>query len=225
MQGTALVNSTATRSGHDTRVVVVDDHQMFAEGLGMALGRAEGLEVAGTAGTIDEAVSLVRIHRPEVVVIDYRLPDGTGIEAVEKFRVDVPAVRIVLVTGSVTDHVLREAIETGCHGLLHKGEAISEVVRAVHAAANGDLMLSPGIIDRVRPGTMAGTTTLTSRQREVLVGIARGRTAHELASELSISYHTARNHIRDTLERLDARNQLEGVVTALRQGVISLEEL
>lgn len=225
MQGNAPVNSTADRAGHDTRVVVVDDHQMFAEGLAMALGLAEGLDVVGTAGSVEEAVSMVRVHRPEIAVIDYRLPDGTGIEAVEQFRRDVPAIRVVLITGSVTDHVLREAIESGCHGLLHKGEAISEVVRAVHAAAHGDLMLSPGIIDRVRPGTMAGTTTLTARQREVLVGIARGQTAHELASDLSISYHTARNHIRDTLERLDARNQLEGVVTALRQGVISLEEL
>ena len=212
-------------NGHATRVLIVDDHQMFAEGLGMALERAEGLEVVATASSVQDAVSLARIHRPDVVVVDYRLPDGTGIDAVERFREDLPRVRVVLVTGSVTDHVLREAIETGCHGLLHKGEAISEVVRAVRAAANGDLMLSPGIIDRVRPGSITRTASLTARQREVLVGIARGQTAHELAADLSISYHPARNHIRDTLERLDARNQLEGVVTALREGVISLEDL
>lgn len=219
------MTTDADITGHATRVLIVDDHQMFAEGLGMALERADGLEVVATASSVQDAVSLARIHRPDVVVVDYRLPDGTGIDAVERFREDLPRVRVVLVTGSVTDHVLREAIETGCHGLLHKGEAISEVVRAVRAAANGDLMLSPGIIDRVRPGSMTRTASLTARQREVLVGIARGQTAHELAADLSISYHTARNHIRDTLERLDARNQLEGVVTALREGVISLEDL
>lgn len=212
-------------TGTTTRVVVVDDHVMFAEGMKLALDQSDDVEVVGSASSVQEAVSVARVHRPDVLVMDYRLPDGTGIDAALRIREDLPTVQTVLVTGSVTDHILRQAVQTGCAGLLHKGEALSDVVRAVRAAQKGDLMISPGVVGRIHARPGGAPATVTDRQREVLLELARGRSASELADELSISYHTARNHIRDTLERLGARSQLEAVVTALRQGVISMGEL
>src|SRR6266542_2829134 len=116
------------------RVVVVDDHEMFAQGLATVLGADAGIEVVATAGTVEAGCAAVRLHSPDVVLMDFELPDGDGAGATERIKADVPEAQVVMVTSFDDEAVLVRAIEAGCSGFITKHKAAQEVVNAVHAA-------------------------------------------------------------------------------------------
>lgn len=213
-------------SGGTWRVVVVDDHRMVVDAIGAMLGLDPGIDVVGTAGSLEEALVVARAVRPDVVVADYDLPDGTGIDLARQLAGD-PETRVIVVTGLGDENVAVAAMEAGCAGFLTKGRPMAELVDAVHRVARGGIALSPDLLARVlprlrdrvaRPG--GDPTSLTEREREVLVLMATGASNQAIAEQLFLSVHTVRNHVKQILVKLGAHSKLQAVSLALRSGLI-----
>lgn len=206
------------------RVLIVDDHQMFAQGLLRALEREDGIEVVGMSGTVEDATAAARMKRPDVVLMDYELPDGDGAAATERIKQDVPGARVVMVTSHGDEAVLVSAIEAGCSGFVTKHKAIEEVVAAVRAAAAGEALISPSMLARLLPKlrrSYRGTgSDLTAREVEILALLAEGLSNQTIAERLVISLHTVRNHVQNVLTKLQAHSKLEAVSIAVREGII-----
>jgi DNA-binding NarL/FixJ family response regulator len=206
------------------RVLIVDDHAMFAESLARLLGDEEGIEVVGVAANSAHGLELVDRLSPTVVLLDYRMPDLDGVETAAAIKAMDPSSMVVMLTGAEDDRVLLGAIDAGCSGFLTKDRAASEVARAVRAAASGEALISPAQLARLLPRlsskrTEVGTD-LTRRELELLTHLARGSSNKTIASELHLSLNTVRNYVQSVLTKLGAHSKLEAVSTAVREGII-----
>ena len=205
------------------RVVIVEDHLMFSQALRSALDDSDDIAVAATAETGAAGIAAVAKHNPDVVLLDYRLPDQDGIETARMMKAQSPASRVVMLTAASDDDVLRRAIQAGCSGYLTKDQTIDELTLAVRAAYNGEALISPELLsrllhrlgDRTRPGS-----DLTSRETEVLRLLAEGFSNQAIAADLGIRLATVRNHVQSVIGKLQAHSKLEAVATALRLGLI-----
>ena len=210
-------------------VVLIDDHQMFAESLARLLGFEEDIEVLGTGADGREALRLVKELQPRVLLIDYDIPEGNGVQVAIQIKEEWPDTMIVMITGSAEDRVLLSAIEAGCSGYVTKDRAASEVANAVRVAAAGDALLTPAQMARLLPrltrSYRAVGSDLTEREQEVLKLLARGMTNKVIASELFLSVNTIRNYVQAILTKLDAHSKLEAVATAVREGIIDYDSL
>lgn len=205
-------------------VMVVDDHQMVAQSLARAIGDETDMKVVATASSVEEAVAAARMHQPDVVLMDYELPDGNGVSAAERIRADRPETKVVMVTSYTDDSVLVSAIEAGCSGYVTKHKVVDEVVSAVRAAQAGEALISPAMLARLlpklRPNKRGVGADLTSREIEVLKMLAEGRSNQVIADTLVISVHTVRHHVQNVITKLNAHSKLEAVSTAAREGII-----
>jgi DNA-binding NarL/FixJ family response regulator len=205
------------------RVLIVEDHRMFSQALSAALDEADDIAVTSAVSTAADGLQAAEETNPDVVLMDYRLPDGNGVEAARRIKAATPAARIVMLTASSDDNVLRQAIEAGCSGYLTKDHTIEELIVAVRAAYNGEAVISPALLsrlvareaDRARPGS-----DLTARETEVLRLLADGLSNAAIAAELGIRLATVRNHVQSVIEKLHAHSKLQAVATATRLGVI-----
>ena len=211
------------------RVAIVDDHPVISEGLVRILSAETDIELAGTALNVLEALAMVERQRPHVVLMDYLLPDGNGVEATKKILKRWPETKILMMSGSEAHDVHILAFEAGCVGFLAKNRPWGEVVSAVRAASRGQSVIRTDeftdLLTQVRHTTNKPVKRLTNRESEVLRLLAVGRTTPIIAAELFVSAHTVRNHISNNLSKLDAHSKLEAVAVAARDGVISLEGL
>lgn len=208
-------------------VLIVDDHEMVAQGLAEVLSAEADLTVVGQAGTARDAQRLAGQLQPDVVVMDYRLPDGDGAETAKQIRAEHPDTKVVMVTASDHDTVISSAIEAGCSAYVTKDRAAQEVVTAVHAAARGELAFPASALARMIPrmrGGNASSGALTPRELEVLQLLADGRSTKDIADELVVSASTVRNHVQRILGKLDAHSKLEAVTVAVRQGIVSYRD-
>jgi two-component system response regulator DevR len=205
-------------------VLVADDHQMFAQSLSRSLSEQPDISVVGTAASVEEAVSASRLHQPDVVLMDYELPDGTGVDAAERIKDELPETKVVMVTSYTDEAVLVRAIEAGCSGYVTKHKALEEVVDAVRAANAGEALISPAmlarLLPRLRPTKKGVGSDLTSREVEVLQRLAQGLANQAIAEQLVISVHTVRHHVQNIITKLQAHSKLEAVATATREGII-----
>jgi DNA-binding NarL/FixJ family response regulator len=205
-------------------VLIVDDHRMFSESLSRLLADEEGITVLGVAATGADAIEMVGRLHPNVVLMDYQLPDQDGVSVTTKIRRQSPEVMVVMLTGSTEDRVLLAAIDAGCSGFLTKDRAAAEVVNAVRAAAVGEALISPALLARLLPKLNRTQRTLgedlSDREREILGFLARGMTNKVIAAELFLSVNTIRNHVQSVLGKLGAHSKLEAVSTAVREGII-----
>lgn len=207
------------------RVLVVDDHQMMAEGLRAAVASEPGLEVIGVARDIPEARSLANQLEPDVVLMDYSLPSGTGFETSQMLKQDHPGVKIIILTGHRDDTLVVRAVEMGLDGFLRKTASIEDVIAAVRQAHAGEAVFSPRDLTLVmRQVRTAGKspTDLTDRELEVLQLMAGGASTDSMASTLFVSAHTIRSHVRHILEKLGAHSKLEAVAVAIREGLVDV---
>ena len=207
------------------RVLVVDDHQMVAQGLTEVLSGEDGIEVVGHAGTVRDAERMASRWAPDVVVMDYRLPDGDGVSAASAIRDDNPEIAIVMVSASEHDTVVAAALEAGCAGYVTKHRAVDEVVSAVRAAARGDAAFPAAVVSRLlarRSGSHRRTGALTPRELEVLQLLSDGSSTSDIAARLVVSVSTVRNHVQNILEKLGVHSKLEAVTVAARQGIVEL---
>ncbi|MEO8899619.1 MAG: response regulator transcription factor [Candidatus Dormibacter sp.] len=205
------------------RVLIIEDHRMFAQALRAALDETDDIAVTAAETTAREGVEAARTTEPDVVLMDYRLPDGDGVDAARQIKADRPDTKVVMLTAASDDTVLRQAIQAGCSGYLTKDHTVDELILAVRAAHNGEALISPAMLsrlldrlsDRSRPGS-----DLTARETEVLRLLADGLSNQAISTELDIRLATVRNHVQSVIEKLHAHSKLEAVAVALRQGLI-----
>jgi DNA-binding NarL/FixJ family response regulator len=211
------------------RLLILDDHEMVVHGLATALGAAEGIEVVDMATTIVDAVEAAKAHQPDVALVDYRLTDGTGAEATRSIRAVSPDTAVVVITAFEGPDIVAASIEAGCAGFLSKNESLGQLLEGVRAAAKGETLFTPemlaGLVSKLRNPKPVFGHDLSDRELEVLRLLAEGKSADSIAATLYVSKHTARNHIQNVLMKLDVHSQLEAVATALREGLITSEDL
>jgi two-component system response regulator DevR len=208
----------------DVGVLIVDDHRMFGESLSRLLSDEDGISVLGVATTGEAAVEVaLRLH-PQVVLMDYQLPDRDGVAVTEEIKRLEPAIMVVMLTGLGDERLLLASIEAGCSGFLTKDRAAAEVADAVRAAAAGEALISPTLLARLLPKLNRTHRSLgadlTDREREILGLLARGWSNKQIAADLYLSLNTIRNHIQAVLKKLGSHSKLEAVSTAVREGII-----
>ena len=216
------------------RVLVVDDHALFRRGLEMVLIQESDIEVVGEAADGEAAVARAAELLPDVVLLDVRMPRGSGIEACSAIKDVAPSARIIMLTISDEEADLYEAIKAGATGYLLKEISIDEVAAAVRSVYDGQSLISPSMASKLLTefALMAKRTNeranqvpaprLTERELEVLKLVARGMNNRDIARELFISENTVKNHIRNILEKLQLHSRMEAVVYAVREKLLEI---
>lgn len=207
-------------------VAIVDDHVMVAEMLSTVIASESDLRLAGVAGTVADAIALAAKEKPDVILMDYRLPDGDGIQAVKAILEHRPETNIVMLSGSDASDLLARAVEAGCVGLLGKDRPVEEVVASIRSAAHGEVVIRSddfaGLLSKLRKSPDQKTQFLTARELEVLQLLARARSTEKIAEELFISVNTVRNHVANILSKLGVHSKLEAVAVAAREKLIDI---
>lgn len=224
----AMLGATGTDNAK-IRVLVVDDHDLFRAGLASVLAAQPDIEVVSQASGGRMAVRLARELRPDVVLMDLRMPDLGGSDATRSILQHDPNVRVLALTVSSDESDVATAIVAGACGYLLKDSPVDDVVEAVRAAARGVAWLSPRaaevLLDRIRrewveSGSPAELEQeLSPRELEVLQLVARGLDNSEIAAELSISPRTAKNHVSSILAKLEVPNRIQAATYAVRSGL------
>jgi DNA-binding NarL/FixJ family response regulator len=210
------------------RVLFVEDHQLLADALAAMLGREPDMEVVGIAGSVAEAKVMSR-ERLDVVLMDYRLPDGTGAEATRAIKARWPAARVVMVTALTDDETVLESIQAGADGYLTKDRAAEDVVAAVRAAYAGETLLPRSVIveiaRRVASARERGderriVDPLTPRELEILRALTEGMSTPEICERLFIAPNTLRTHVQNIMGKLRVHSKLEAVAFALKYRLV-----
>ena len=212
--------------GNEIKVMLVDDHEVVREGLRALLDRRAGLRVVGEAGTVSQAVSVALRERPDVVVMDVRLPDGTGIEACREIKADLPSTKMIMLTSYADEDAVMASILAGASAYLLKQTRGQQLAEAVEAVARGGSLLDPRVtlrvLDQVRniaTGTPGGKQSqLNENETRILKLIAEGKTNKEIAAEIHLSDKTVKNYVSSILSKLNMRRRSEAAVFA-RGGV------
>jgi len=210
------------------RVLLVDDHQLLTGALSALLSREADIDVAGVAASVAEAKAMTR-ERVDVVLMDYRLPDGTGAEATRAIKARWPAARVVMLTAVNDDETILESIQAGADGYLTKDRAVEDVVSAVRQAHAGETLLPRsvfvGIAQRAVAARDRGTERiqiepLTPRELEVLKALTEGLSTPEICERLFIAPNTLRTHVQNILGKLRVHSKLEAVAFAIRNRLV-----
>lgn len=210
-----------------TRVLLVDDHPLFLDGVKAALSGDPELEVVGTAEDRASALTQATALEPDVVLMDLNLPDGSGIDATRDLLTALPSVRVLVMTMSADDDAVVAAMRAGARGYVVKGAGRDDLLQAVRTVASGGAVFSSGVADRLGAffsglAAQPGRETfpqLTDREREVLELLARGYDNRRIARELFLSDKTVRNHVSNVLARLQATDRADAIVRARRAGM------
>ena len=218
-------------TGRSIRVALADDQQLIRAGFSSLLAAESDLEVVGEAATGREAVALVKRTKPDVVLMDIRMPDGDGLWATEQIVADpaLAGTHVVVVTTFELDEYVAQAIRAGASGFLVKDTEPVELIRAVRVVAGGDALLSPSVTKRLLE-RVAGTLNdapdtrpldpLTDREREVLSLVGLGLTNEEIGGRLFLSPLTAKTHVSRIMSKLLARDRVQLVVIAYETGLV-----
>ena len=199
------------------RVVIVENHQLVADSLRLLLDSQADMRVVGSAGSVDGAAALSRTLAPDVVVMDYHLPDGTGRDAALAMREVFPNTRFVFLSRDDSDAARLAAVEAGASAFVHKSNPGSAVIATIRKVAQGMSLVPPAMIaDLVTRGRDRDhmRESLSARERQVLQLMADGVPAREIAKRLGISYTTVRTHVRSISAKLGAHSSVKAVVTA-----------
>ena len=199
------------------RLLVVDDHEVVRQGLVALLDRRAGFEVVAQAGTVTEAVDQARRHGPDIVVMDVRLPDGSGIEACREIRAELPGTRVIMLTSYPDEEAVMSAIIAGASGYLLKQIRARDLVAALEAVGRGESLLDPGVTEKVleRVRRMASgdlndeLSALTAQERKILMLVAEGKTNKEIAADVFLSDKTVKNYVSSILSKLDLERRAQ----------------
>jgi RNA polymerase sigma factor (sigma-70 family) len=199
------------------RVLIVEDHQVVAEGLAALINDQKDMTVVGTAGSVAESIVRATELDPDVVLMDFRLTDGTGADAGAGIRRVRPDTKLIFLTREDSDVARFAALEAGASAFIHKSRAAQEVVDAIRTVAGGGTLFTPRSIASLlnkRREIESQLERLTSREKEVLRLMAEGTSSREIAAKLGISYTTVRTHIRSLGSKLGVHSKLEAIVKA-----------
>lgn len=213
------------------RVLIVEDHRAVAGAFAAMLSRHDDMRVVGMAASIAEAKRVAFDEAPDVVLMDYHLPDGTGAEATAAIRRLHPKCQVIMLTGSAEPSGMLSAFEAGASGYLLKTQPAEDVVEAVRRAAAGEMLISietVGVLlrqrrerERADAGRERVLASLTPREREVLGLMAQGLDNDEIAARLVVSLNTVRMHVQNVLDKLDAHSRLQAVIRASEYGIVT----
>jgi DNA-binding NarL/FixJ family response regulator len=207
------------------RILVVDDHEIFAHSLVRLLGTRPELKVVGSAGSVSKAVVAAVAYEPDVILMDFELPDGDGPHATEQIKALTPSVKVIMLTARTDDEALVRALAAGCSGFVKKEDAVDVLFDAIVAAHEGETFTPPGelepLLRQLRPTYRGLGADLTARELEILGLITSGLVNKQIAQHLGLRLNTVRNHVQNILYKLQAHSKLEAVATAVREGIIS----
>jgi len=213
------------------RVMVVDDDELMRTGLRAVLSSDDGIEVVEEAGDGEQAVRRAKRSRPELVLMDVRMPGQDGIAATADLLAAVPEAKVVILTTFEEDEYIHGALRAGASGFLLKRTSPEDLTAAVHRVSAGEALLSPSVTRRVidqmatRPLARSGDdprlAELTAREREVLELIARGLSNREIAAQLVVEETTVKTHVKRVLSKLGVRDRVHAVIVAYETGVVA----
>jgi DNA-binding NarL/FixJ family response regulator len=211
------------------RVLAADDQRVVREGLAMLLGLLPDVEVVGTAADGEEVLALAAELRPDVILMDLRMPRMDGVEATRRLRERDPAVKVVVLTTYADDRSVLDALRAGALGYLTKDAGAAEIQQALHRVAGGQAALDPAVqlhlVEAIADGQPPGPTPatlpdgLTPREAEVLTLIAAGLSNAEIAERLVVSEATVKSHVNHMLAKIGARDRAQAVAYAYRRGL------
>lgn len=224
-----MVGGSEHQSAEPIGVLIVDDHDLFRSGLAAILKAEPGIEVLAQASRGRLGVQLARELRPQVILMDLRIPDLDGIAATREIIADAPQARVIALTVSGDEQDVAAAVMAGACGYMLKDNSVEDVAAAVRAAAAGESWLSPRAAatvlekvrrDHVEPHELADPADLLSpREIEILRLVARGMENAQVAAELNISPRTAKNHLSNVLTKLGMTNRVQAAIYAVRRGL------
>lgn len=209
-----------TSSSSPITILIADDHFVVREGLKSLLGREHRLSIGGEASNGEEAVRMYRALRPDVALVDLRMPVCDGIEAIRRIRAEFPEARILVLSSHEGDEDIHLALAAGAMGYLLKHSSGDQILPAIEALMAGRSWVSPEAAARLRERNRL--ESLTGRETELLALLARGESNKEIAGILTLSEETVKTHVRNILGKLQARDRTEAVTVALRRGIIRL---
>jgi DNA-binding NarL/FixJ family response regulator len=209
------------------RIIIVDDHEVVRLGLRALLERHPSFSVVDEAGTAKEAVQKVLQHRPEVVVMDIRLPGGNGIEACREIVSQAPETKVIMLTSFAEDDMLFEAIAAGAAGYVLKQIGGDDLVRAIESVGRGEALLDPILTQRVfarvreaqRKDEQSAFSQLTDQEMRVLGLVSEGKTNREIAQSLFLGEGTVRNYVSSILSKLSLTNRAEAAAYAVQHNI------
>lgn len=201
------------------RVALVDDHPTVRRGLELVL-RVAGCEIVGSARTAEAGYDLISKRRPAVALVDLQLPDESGGDLTRRLVANDPSLGVLIYTGVDDPAELTDALDSGARGFALKAGPPEELVAAVHAIAAGEPYLDMRLRRKIREGEERGGPVLSPREAEVLGLLAAGLNGERIAEQLFLSPETVRTHVRNAMEKLDARTRVHAIVLALQRGEI-----
>ena len=202
---------------HPIRILVVDDHEIVRQGLVSLLDRRPEFQVVGEAGSVAEAIEMARRFRPTLVIMDVRLPDGSGIEACREIRAEFPETRVVILTSYPDEEAVLSAIVAGASGYLLKQVRGRDLVAALEAVGRGESLLDPAVTEKVLERVRRIATgayvdelaQLTSQERKILMLVAEGKTNKEIAADVFLSDKTVKNYVSSILSKLNLERRAQ----------------
>jgi two-component system response regulator DevR len=223
---------TSEQPVRSLRLLVVDDHEVVRQGLVALLDRRSGFEVVAQAGSVVESITLAARHEPDLVIMDVRLPDGSGIEACREIRAARPETRVVMLTSYPDEEAVLSAIIAGASGYLLKQIRGRDLVSALEAVGRGESLLDSAVTEKVlaRVRRMAsGSATddlaeLTSQERKILILVADGKTNKEIAAEVFLSDKTVKNYVSSILGKLNLQRRTQAAAFVAKRHLVSPDE-
>jgi len=213
------------------RVLIADDHEIVRRGLSLVLETEKHFCVVGEASTGRETLDAALQHKPDVVVLDLKMPDMDGIVVLKALKQQLPSTRVILLTGFEVDEAILRAVQEGADGFLFKDVTPAELCRAIALVAAGEAYLQPEVTRKLvhlmakrRAAPRLKGSNLTPRELQILQLLARGHTNQEIADLMGITVETARSHVKSILQKLEQPNRTRAVLYALREGLVSLGE-
>ena len=207
------------------RLLVVDDHEVVRQGLVALLDRRPGFQVVAEAGSVEEAIAQARRHRPDIVVMDVRLPDGSGVEACREIRAELPETRVIMLTSFPDDEAVLSAIVAGASGYLLKQIRARDLVAALEAVGRGESLLDPAVTERVLERVRRIATgqvddelsVLTPQEKKILMLVAEGKTNKEIAADVFLSDKTVKNYVSSILSKLNLERRAQAAAFVANQ--------
>jgi two-component system response regulator DevR len=214
------------------RLLVVDDHEVVRQGLVALLDRRSGFEVVAQAGSVAESITLAARHEPDLVIMDVRLPDGSGIEACREIRAARPETRVVMLTSYPDEEAVLSAIIAGASGYLLKQIRGRDLVSAMEAVGRGESLLDSAVTEKVleRVRRMASGSApddlaeLTAQERKILLLVAEGKTNKEIATEVFLSDKTVKNYVSSILAKLNLQRRTQAAAFVAKRHLVSPDE-
>jgi two-component system, NarL family, invasion response regulator UvrY len=211
------------------QVLLIDDHALVRAGIRQLLLKAQGIEVIGEAGSGEEGVKLTRELHPNVVLLDFKLPDITGLEVIARLLRINPHIKIVMLSSAINDLFPLRSLDAGARGYLTKNATKEELVRAIHAVAAGQKVISPLIASRLALAKIddkipASYSSLGNKEFEVMMMTIRGVPIKEIADRLHINHKTIHSYRCRIFEKLQVNNDVDLTLLAIREGLITADE-